>query len=465
MRITELEEKIRVMDERLALLERRLNDTARASAVAGIVPAAATPSQVVPATYTLPAAAPAAPAPAQASSVAGGAANVSARPEGFSIQSPEGDFRLGIQYQMHVDGRFTVDRNSETAPNSFYLRRTQAILDGILYERFHARFLSDFSDGRARVNDAYIDASVTPWLSVRTGKFKAPVGLERLRSGMTLPLMERALPTQLVPNREIGVQFSGDVASSTVSYALGVFDGALDGSNTDGNTGDQKVFHGRLMTQPFANSSARHLSGLVFGLGGSYGAFEGSSEMTNLPGYESTGGREFFRYRNDGTVADTTVADGTLYRLSPQGYYYAGPFGVMAEYVQSAQEVRRGGATAMMNHSSWQLVTSYVLTGDDGTYAGVTPDRPFDPSLGNWGALEIAARYTELNPDGEAFPVFADPGEAASEAKAWSLGLTWYLNRNIKLVFGYERTKFESAVPEVTFDTENLFLQRFQLRF
>jgi hypothetical protein len=32
-------------------------------------------------------------------------------------------------------------------------------------------------------------------------------------------------------------------------------------------------------------------------------------------------------------------------------------------------------------------------------------------------------------------------------------------------VFGFERTKFESVAPEVTFDTENLFLQRLQLRF
>lgn len=110
-------------------------------------------------------------------------------------------------------------------------------------------------------------------------------------------------------------------------------------------------------------------------------------------------------------------------------------------------------------------MTSYVLTGENGSFDGVEPAKPFDPEQGNWGAFEVAARYTALKPDGEAFPLFADPDQAAREAEAWAVGLNWYLNRNLKLVLGYEQTKFESAVPNITFDTEKLFQQRFQLRF
>ena len=449
------------MDERLALLEQMLGERSDGLVASiGAIPAAAIEPRTPPAVPAAPIAPPAVPATQVAA-----AAFVDAGPEGFAIQSPEGDFRLGIQYQMHVDGRFAVDRNEVTDPNSFFLRRTQAILDGTLYERFHVRFLSDFGQGRARVNDAYIDSRFHTALSIRAGKFKAPVGLERLRSGMGLALMERALPTQLVPNREIGVQLSGNWAEEMFSYAVGVFDGALDGSNTDGNTGDQKVFHARLMTQPFLRSTIAELSGLAFGVGGSYGDIVGDAASPTLPGYETSGGREFFRYRSDGSSAGTTVADGLHYRFSPQGYLYVGPFGLMTEYVRSAHGVRRGSATAMMNHSSWQVMSSYVLTGDDGTYSGVTPDRPFNPELGHWGALELAARYTELNPDAEALPVYSDPEESASKAKAWALALTWYLNRNVKLVLGYEQTKFEAAAPGATFDTEKLFQQRFQLRF
>jgi len=79
--------------------------------------------------------------------------------------------------------------------------------------------------------------------------------------------------------------------------------------------------------------------------------------------------------------------------------------------------------------------------------------------------IEVATRYASLSADQEAFPLFADPGKSARQAKAWSLGLNWYLNRNVKLVFAYEQTDFEGAAPGVTFDTEKLFQQRFQLRF
>ncbi|MBI4479702.1 MAG: porin [Acidobacteria bacterium] len=465
-RLAALEEKIKIMEERLEFLESKLAQSASALvATNGSIPAAALGIQTRPSVLSAAAASLPASAIQSASPQVPAAPFVSAGPEGFSIQSPEGDFRLGIRYQVHADGRFAVNRNEEADPNTFYLRRTQPILTGTLYRRFNFQLLTDFGSGRPRVNDAYIDTIISPALKVRVGKFKGPVGIERLRSGMALPLMERALPTQLVPNRDLGLQLYGDLAEERLSYAVGVFNGVPDGGSTDGNTDDHKDLDGRLMLQPFVKTSFTSLAGLSVGVGGSYGDVQGSSSSANLPSYSSTGQREFFEYRSDGTAAGTVVADGVHYRLSPQGYYYAGPFGLMGEYVQSVQKVRRGSARATMNHASWQVMTSYVLTGENGSYAGVNPAKPFDPAIGNWGAFEVATRYASLSADQEAFPSFADPAKSARQAKAWSLGLNWYLNRNVKLVFAYEQTDFEGATPGVTFDNEKLFQQRFQLRF
>lgn len=465
-RIASLEEKLRVMEERLVLLESRLGESAAPLVASnGAIPAPALKMPAEPA--VLSAAAGNLPSPAIQSPVqqVSAAPFVSAGPEGFSIQSSAGDFRLGIRYQVNVDGRFAVNRNEEADPNTFFLRRSQPILTGTLYRRFNFQLLTDFGQGRPRVNDAYIETMISPALVVRVGKFKGPVGIERLRSGMGLPLIERALPTQLVPNRDLGVQLSGELADARLSYMVGAFNGVPDGSSTDGNTDDHKEFNGRVMMQPFVKTSFTSLAGLSVGVGGSFGDVQGSPSSANLPAYSSTGQREFFIYRSDGTVAGTVVAEGTHYRLSPQGYYYVGLFGLMSEYVQSVQNVQRGSARATMNHSSWQVMTSYVLTGENGSYAGVNPAKPFDPAVGNWGAFEVATRYAALSADQEAFPLFADLAKSAREAKAWSLGLHWYLNRNVKLVFAYEQTKFEGAAPGVTFDNEKLFQQRFQLRF
>ena len=107
----------------------------------------------------------------------------------------------------------------------------------------------------------------------------------------------------------------------------------------------------------------------------------------------------------------------------------------------------------------------YVLTGEKASYQAVTPETPFDPRQGHWGALEVVARYSELRVDKAAFPVFADPQNAAGGAKAWALGFNWYLNRNVKIVLNYEQTDFSGNGRGDGREQEKLFLHRFQIAF
>ena len=44
-------------------------------------------------------------------------------------------------------------------------------------------------------------------------------------------------------------------------------------------------------------------------------------------------------------------------------------------------------------------------------YTGVTPKHPFDPRNGHWGALQLVARYADLDVDNKAFPIFANPAD------------------------------------------------------
>ena len=51
-------------------------------------------------------------------------------------------------------------------------------------------------------------------------------------------------------------------------------------------------------------------------------------------------------------------------------------------------------------------------------------------------------------------------------ARAWTAGLNWYLNRNTKFVFNWERTDFDGGAGSATNrPTENLFLSRLQVSF
>ena len=106
-----------------------------------------------------------------------------------------------------------------------------------------------------------------------------------------------------------------------------------------------------------------------------------------------------------------------------------------------------------------------MLTGEDGGYRGVQkPAQPFDPGKGSWGAFELVGRYSTLQVDDAAFPLFANPAVSASQANAWVLGVNWYLSSNLKLVVNYLHTNFEGgAAAGADRDSEKAVFSRLQV--
>lgn len=305
-----------------------------------------------------------------------------------------------------------------------------------------------------------------PWLQLRAGKLKVPVGLEHLQSDPVTHFNERGLPTALVPNRDVGFQLWGDVAAGRLSYAAGVFNGVGDGRST-GNVDfdDDRELVARLFVQPFRGSGPTALEGLGFGVAGSWGNV--SSNSTGLPSaYQTDGQQAFFTYTNG------VVADGNHWRVSPQAWYYHGPFGLLGEYVVSHQGVQKGAAERDLEHGGWQVSAGWMLTGEDASYTGTNPRRPFSVANRQWGAWQLVARYAELDVDDAAFPVYADPLASASSARAWSVGVNWFLNRNVRMNASFSRTTFSggggpgsSAPAAVTRQAEQVLFTRMQLSF
>src|SRR5205085_2682524 len=107
------------------------------------------------------------------------------------------------------------------------------IIEGTVFGKYDFRLMTDFGGGTAVVQDAYVNVNQLPWARLEIGKFKPPVGLERLQSATAILFVERGLPTNLVPNRDVGVQVWADTLGGVFSYAAGIFDGAPDGGSLD----------------------------------------------------------------------------------------------------------------------------------------------------------------------------------------------------------------------------------------
>lgn len=408
-----------------------------------------------------PAASPAAPAaegkPADAKSGEKPAAKpfTAGYKSGFWIQSEDETFKLRVGGYVQGDGRFYTGDDAKLGVDTFVMRRVRPSLQGTVAQYVDFYVLSDFGGGTAVVQDAYADFHPSNAFRIRAGKLKEPVGLERLQSGQSILFVERALPTAIVPNRDLGIQVHGDLAGGVVNYAIGIFNGVVDGGSGDADTNDGKDVAGRLFFQPFRKSTSRAAKGLGIGISGTSGKQEGA-----LPSYRSVGQLVFFGYATGVTAA------GTRTRVSPQGYYYLGPFGLLAEYAQSSQEVKRGTVQERIGNKAYGVAVSFVLTGEEASYAGVKAKKPFDPKKGSWGALELAARLEGLEVDPDAFRLtFAETARAARKARGLTLGLNWHVNGNLKYVVNYGRTTFTGGAASGDRPTEKTIQIRTQVSF
>jgi phosphate-selective porin OprO and OprP len=404
-------------------------------------------------------------AEARHKTTAAAAPTVSASRDGLAVRSADNAFSFRLRGYVQSDARF-FGANGPVAPGSstFLLRRVRPVFEATAYKYFGLRLMPDFGGGQVVLYDAYAEAKPNAALNLRVGKFKPPIGLERLQSATDVRFIERGLPTALVPNRDVGVQLYGELAKARVQYQVGAFDGAPDAATLDGDAATGKDVAGRVFVRPFATNPSGPDLGI--GIAGSSGTEQGTAAAPALGSYRTTGQLALFRYRADGTAANTVLAQGRRTRVSPQGYLYVGPVGVLAEYVRSTHEVRRATTVAELTNQAWQVSGGWVLTGERESYTSVTPDHPLDGSKsGGLGALELVARYGVLTADAAAFPTFADPATQPRRARAAGVGLNWRLTRGLLFAANYERTQLDAPETATVRQTEHAVLTRLQLGF
>ncbi|SMF94262.1 phosphate-selective porin OprO and OprP [Methylomagnum ishizawai] len=458
-----------------------------------------------------------------------------------------------------------IQQGTGLGTDKFWVRRARLQTGGTLFKYNDFLVGVDFGQGQARLFDAYMDMHYFPFASLSVGKQRGPVGLERALTATNLVFAERAYVSEIVPNREIGAMLHGEFGypgykpqyrgpnnlANFFTYQVGVYNGTLDNQavqNVDTTSFDNKAFEGRLFAHPFQHTGIAALDGLGLGFAGTYAT---PTRQGNMPSLLSVGQNTILSYATGTTLTGSSVAtaatqsntpatgqtttttttttsstafsaalsNGEQYHIAPQGYWYWGPFGLMAEYALSSQDlaVQQTDSTTTavktdvkstvapnttrttskttttvaagqpvtvnqtrQNNQAWHVSLSYVLTGEDNTFMGVKPSHNFNPFEGQWGAFQIGTRWTELDIDKDTFknfgtgskPVylFADPRASVQHATTWGISTSWWLNQNTKIMADYEQTYFQggavnSAKQVVDRPMEKVFFTRFQLSY
>lgn len=320
-------------------------------------------------------------------------------------------------------------------------RRARFALVGNVSERTSYQMEFDFGQAQPRFVDVWGQVKETPLGTMRIGRFRQPFGMTELTSIRELPLLERPTVFALAPFRQTGVMFSNTALEDTATWAVSGF---------------------RTLSDNFGN---------VYGDDGGYGTAERFTFLAMDRGDDC--GIVHFGFdhsylepaRNQLQIASLDeVFIGQQPNLGPTGlsvfpivgvppFVNSGVFNVdhaNMYNVESAVSLGRALIQSEYRWSNLDLPTGenatihggyatlrYVLTGEvipynrvGGVFGRVKPNNPLDIAKGNWGAWEIAARYTTLNLN----PMFGLPGVPGPTRRLNStdLGLNWYWTSNSK---------------------------------
>lgn len=386
---------------------------------------------------------------------------------GLGYRWDKGRSEVRLSGFMQVDTRNYFDQRESSGDDNLLLRRIQPSLDVKLNKTYSFHIMPSFASNPG-ILDIFIDGKFSDLINLRIGKFKSPFGLERLQSATALAFNERAFPTNLAPNREIGAQLFGEFLNRTTEYQIGLFSGAVDNSS---GLRDSVIysnhsgvdFVGRLFSHPFNHNQYPILNGLGIGIAYSYGTQQGHAiGDANLPFFLSPGQQIIAAY------TPGTFANGIRQRISPQLYYHYGALGIMSEYVISQQAITNSDFNDKVTHDAFQVQVSWVLFNGDASFRRIRPNQAFEfGSLNTWGAVQLVARYAELHLDSDAFNKgLFNPSTSIQSANDFGVGINWYLNRNIKLQLNYDQTHFSKGAENgMSRPDEKILFSRLQIAF
>ena len=259
--------------------------------------------------------------------------------------------------------------------------------------------------------------------STKLGQFQPPQGLDVIGSSWAITFMEPAAPLQaLAPGTNAGIQVGRPVFDSRATWWLGIF----------GNGAGAKEYG--LVASSY---------GSVIGRATWLAIREGGSEESPAPRFLHVGlsanfllsSSDTLRYqsRPESYIAPYVIDTGDLsahsaMTLGAEVAWVDGPFSLQAEFLHSWVDRTEGDT---LNFGGYYVSASWFLTDESrpydpysGKFTFVNPQNDFNWKKGDWGAFELACRYSFTNLTNQNVP--------GGRLNMLMGGLNWYVTPHIR---------------------------------
>jgi phosphate-selective porin OprO/OprP len=323
------------------------------------------------------------------------------------------------------------DYNNGTA-----LRRARIGFEGTAFRKFNYRIEVDFAGNAVGLTDVYLQYVGIPKFVLTAGQHKAPFGLESNNSDNYNVFLERGMVTNAIggvgAERRIGASVAY-APKETLNLTVGLFGDHESVSRSTAspvsNTPDESWgVNGRATWEPIFDT------GKILHLGAS-GFYRTALKSGDIEDAVRLSDRHNVRIDN-GNIADSGIIPGveSVRYAGAEAAGVLGPVTLAGEYGRIWLD--RPGLTNEA-FDGFYVYGTWFVTGETRSFRNGNFDRikPFK-ELGKdgLGALELAFRYDSL--DLSNTPVLA---RAGNQAESLTLGLNWYFNPYVKLMFNWVR--------------------------
>ena len=330
---------------------------------------------------------------------------------GIKVKSADGNFEASIGGRIHFDA-YAFDRDLAATTGTTDFRRARLTLSGKAFG-WDYKLEQDFTGGTTTegFRDVYI-AKEALGGKFTIGHFKPYRSMEELTSSNEITMMERpfASASGLYSGRQFGQGIGYMRAGSNYTFGATAYN--LRNAASPRNEGIGTA--ARVTFAPINDET----STLHFGLSASSeNANQGSENLRAAVAYAGRRGPSQ-------TIATTTGASGDsviTYGLEAAGSF--GPMFFQSEYARATFEAPLAGDQDV---DTFYVMGSWMINGGHKPYKAANGVFGSPKIAGN-GLWELTGRYDTIE----------NNDVANLEAKSWILGLNYYINPNVRLMFNY----------------------------
>ena len=277
------------------------------------------------------------------------------------------------------------------------------------------------------------------------GVFKPSFGLELMQGAGDTLFLERADISTLTGGLAAGIEREAvQVRASGDRYHLAA--SLTAGRAGPGRDGDQRAVVARAVGLPLRTQSML----LHLGVSGEY-VFRPARAAGALPAYSLSAQQELRIDDVRAPLSTGSVRTSTIASVGPEVGFSAGRLWVQGEWYSVLLNRREDSGGGTLSFSGWYAQAAYTVLGKprewkpaDGAWGAPKPAERFNPRAGQFGSVEIGARYSTLN--------LKSADVRGGQERIWSAIVNWRPVEALRFGLQYEHANVEGVDTPRRFD-------------